>query len=74
VNRLCIHGKDFAGLVGKHDGWHMVNEGSQVKPKWGFVTKQVSQRSCYYHAVPCMNPKPSHQGVGPGGGGKDVVQ
>ena len=41
MNRLCTHGKEFAGMVGKHEGWQLVNEGSKLKQKWGFVTKQV---------------------------------
>jgi hypothetical protein len=43
VNKLCVHGKEFASHVTASEGWTMVNEGNDIKPKWGFVTRKVRE-------------------------------
>lgn len=41
MNRLCTHGKAFEAVVTQSKGWQMVNEGDEIKPKFGYVTTQV---------------------------------
>ncbi|KAI8467410.1 MAG: SGNH hydrolase-type esterase domain-containing protein [Monoraphidium minutum] len=38
-NRLCANGEAFASAVSSHDGWELVNEGDDLKQKWGFVSR-----------------------------------
>eukprot|EP00882_Tetradesmus_deserticola_P013627 GHRQ01014469.1.p1 GENE.GHRQ01014469.1~~GHRQ01014469.1.p1 ORF type:complete len:253 (-),score=35.51 GHRQ01014469.1:196-954(-) len=47
VNRLCTHGKAFSSVVTQSKGWRMVNEGDEYKPKYGYVTHQVSYSATY---------------------------
>jgi hypothetical protein len=38
INRLCVNGEALRTAAGDHDGWALVNEGDELKQKWGFVS------------------------------------
>jgi hypothetical protein len=40
-NLICVVGEQLPHTVVQNTGWQWVNEGTAVKPKWGFVTWQV---------------------------------
>jgi hypothetical protein len=40
-NLICVVGEQLPNTVVQNTGWQWVNEGTAVKPKWGFVTWQV---------------------------------
>lgn len=40
-NLVCVVGEQLPHTVVQNDGWEWVNEGTAVKPKWGYVTWQV---------------------------------
>jgi len=40
-NLICVVGEQLPHTVAQNKGWEWINEGSAVKPKWGFVTWQV---------------------------------
>ena len=40
-NLICVVGEQLPHTVLQNNGWQWVNEGTAVKPKWGFVTWQV---------------------------------
>jgi hypothetical protein len=57
VNKLCLHGKEFASHVTASEGWRMVNEGNDIKPKWGFVTRKVRGQEVWLlpsHRAACL--------------------
>lgn len=43
-NLICVVGEALPHTVLQNEGWQWVNEGTALKPKWGFVTWQVGAR------------------------------
>jgi hypothetical protein len=43
-NLICVVGEQLPHTVVANKGWQWVNEGTAVKPKWGFVSWQVGAK------------------------------
>jgi hypothetical protein len=43
-NLICVVGEALPHTVLQNEGWQWVNEGTAIKPKWGFVTWQVGAK------------------------------
>jgi len=41
LHDTCFVGPVFKGVVGEHPGWEWVNESKGLRPKWGYVAREV---------------------------------